>query len=615
MVDEEKRLNELDGTSWVKESISFFSIQFPPRKEMKKLHPATFPAELAEKFIKFFTRKGQWVLDPFVGTGSTLIAARRLGRNGIGLEITKDFASYARSRVGQRHLKFDTTQRILRGNSIKIDTILPKAFNGNVPKINFVFTCYSDDTEILTNNGWKLFKNLKGSDKVASLDLNNCLYFVEPLDIQKSTYNGDMIHINHRSLDLLVTPNHNLYLRGKKSKHYKLARADSVQPRYFNMLNVADWEGDEKELFFLPRITEKVDKRTDTRESIQMDVFLEFLGWYISEGSVHYRRHRINISQSKNDYKTEIEKCLDQMGYRWGYYDNKVYVMNNKQLYTYLAKLGKSYEKYIPQEFMNLSKRQLRILFGSLLKGDGYQKEGRIKYWTTSKKLADQVQEIAIKLGYNTSIRKKDRRNESHVSKGKNFRYTRVFYEVNIRKNKEIQLDREEHISRESGYNGIVYCCTVPSNIILVRRGGLPIWCGNSPPYWNILHKSRGGSDSVHKERAEMGMNLSYSTLKDDLGNCESYDEFMDKLIEIFVKIKHFLSKGAYICLVVQNFLDDDGKYIPMAWDIGYRLSKHYTLCQEKIWCQPHKKAGIWGFPVKYISSTHHQYCIIVRNE
>lgn len=135
-----------------------------------------------------------------------------------------------------------------------------------------------------------------------------------------------------------------------------------------------------------------------------------------------------------------------------------------------------------------------------------------------------------------------------------------------------------------------------------------------SPPYWNILHTSRGGSNSTQKDRIEKKLPTIFSENPNDLGNIDDYITFIEKLSDIFQKVKPFLEKDAYIILILQNFITEDGTFIPMAWDVAYNLRKTYQLCQEQIWCQKDKKRGIWGFPTKYISNVHHQYAIILRN-
>ena len=63
-----------------------------------------FPSELAGRLIECFTTRGMTVLDPFVGIGSTVIAAKQLGRRGIGIELNPNFADIARERLQQRAL-------------------------------------------------------------------------------------------------------------------------------------------------------------------------------------------------------------------------------------------------------------------------------------------------------------------------------------------------------------------------------------------------------------------------------------------------------------------------------------------------------------------------------
>ncbi len=64
-----------------------------------KHHPAPFPAELAERLIRMFSFVGDTVLDPFMGTGTTNIAASKWGRNSIGVEVDPHYFQYARKRL------------------------------------------------------------------------------------------------------------------------------------------------------------------------------------------------------------------------------------------------------------------------------------------------------------------------------------------------------------------------------------------------------------------------------------------------------------------------------------------------------------------------------------
>jgi DNA modification methylase len=62
-------------------------------------HSATFPRALPEWFIKLFTKEGDWVLDPFVGSGTSCEIAQKLGRNSIGIDILKEYVDLATEKI------------------------------------------------------------------------------------------------------------------------------------------------------------------------------------------------------------------------------------------------------------------------------------------------------------------------------------------------------------------------------------------------------------------------------------------------------------------------------------------------------------------------------------
>ncbi len=93
-----KRFNDLDGKTWTRYSISVWDIVKTPEEAALK-HPAMFPVKLCERLIEIYTHKGDIVLDPFMGSGSTLLAAASLGRKGIGIDVNEEFVSLAKNRL------------------------------------------------------------------------------------------------------------------------------------------------------------------------------------------------------------------------------------------------------------------------------------------------------------------------------------------------------------------------------------------------------------------------------------------------------------------------------------------------------------------------------------
>ncbi|MHA2273840.1 MAG: DNA methyltransferase, partial [Candidatus Hodarchaeales archaeon] len=77
-------INCLTAKEWMLSQIAIQEFFYEKRDiRDKKKHPATFPIALAAHFIKLFTHKGELVLDPFVGSGTTLVAAQDLERNAV----------------------------------------------------------------------------------------------------------------------------------------------------------------------------------------------------------------------------------------------------------------------------------------------------------------------------------------------------------------------------------------------------------------------------------------------------------------------------------------------------------------------------------------------------
>jgi DNA modification methylase len=107
-----KRANELDGKTWTRNSISIWSDLRKTPEEVALKHPAMFPQALAARVIESFTNhRDRTVLDPFAGVGSTVVAARRLGKSGVGIELSPVFYEIARQRCAQKTLLDNETGR------------------------------------------------------------------------------------------------------------------------------------------------------------------------------------------------------------------------------------------------------------------------------------------------------------------------------------------------------------------------------------------------------------------------------------------------------------------------------------------------------------------------
>lgn len=97
------RLNNLTAKEWLPETVSVWTQRGLGKghahAEIERQHPAPFSYQDVSRLIRFFTKPGDRVLDPFVGVGSTLKAAAIEGRKGVGIELNKKYAELAKLRL------------------------------------------------------------------------------------------------------------------------------------------------------------------------------------------------------------------------------------------------------------------------------------------------------------------------------------------------------------------------------------------------------------------------------------------------------------------------------------------------------------------------------------
>ncbi|MGD0611209.1 MAG: DNA methyltransferase [Anaerolineales bacterium] len=132
------KLNDLDSKTWLKFQKSWFIHNPPPRKKGVLTHPAKFPETMAQEFIEFFTKPSQNVLDPMVGTGSTLVAALRSGRNSFGIELNPKYAEIARQLVAEERAALGEAAQGLAAEVITGDAAC--AADYQLPIIDYVLT-------------------------------------------------------------------------------------------------------------------------------------------------------------------------------------------------------------------------------------------------------------------------------------------------------------------------------------------------------------------------------------------------------------------------------------------------------------------------------------------
>lgn len=120
-------INCMKPKEWLKSQLGVWRFSYGSRDIRKKdIHPATFPISLARKVIELFTHEGELVLDPFVGSGTTLIAARDLNRNAVGFDLNRQYVGLCEQRLAQNSLLSETTQIAINDDAMCVPNYLTK---------------------------------------------------------------------------------------------------------------------------------------------------------------------------------------------------------------------------------------------------------------------------------------------------------------------------------------------------------------------------------------------------------------------------------------------------------------------------------------------------------
>ena len=104
-------INCLTAKEWLKNQLGVWQFNYEGRDiRDKSVHPATFPISLARRVIELFTHEGELVLDPFVGSGTTLIAAQDTNRNAVGFDLLSEYVEICDQRLQQKGLSHNSEQ-------------------------------------------------------------------------------------------------------------------------------------------------------------------------------------------------------------------------------------------------------------------------------------------------------------------------------------------------------------------------------------------------------------------------------------------------------------------------------------------------------------------------
>ncbi len=447
---------------------------------------------------------------------------RRLGESEQapnGGELIVEFGGRACYRSWEPGLNANVT-RVRTDQREYFANILRSAHGSVLEHANYSFAlrnvsrvfCYDADTEVLTDEGWKRWPEVDGSETFATVNPDtDCLEYQQATEHFVGDYDGPMYRVRSEQVDLLVTPNHRMWSKAhdtqanrRGEEPYRIRLANEIAGKRVAYQKTAKWSGQETGTVSIPG-TKRMWTRSDTgsettRHYLGSDFplveFARFLGHWLAEGSLN--DHQICIAQNRGPKLDAIAENIRQMGLSAYVVQSGHGAVRTQQLALRdsLAACGnRAHEKRVPRFVHGWGPGVLRVFLEAYADGDGSRRldGNHTVIYTTSALMADDLQVLAIKAGWSANIRIDDRTGlERVMPTGQRFTNARPCYIVSLVKTRTHPLVNHNGAKNDSWerYTGKVYCVKVPNGLLFVRRNGKPVVSGNT----HELVRHRAGS-------------------------------------------------------------------------------------------------------------------------
>lgn len=322
--------------------------------------------------------------------------------------------------------------------------------------------------EVLTSDGWKFISDVKIGDSVLAWD-QDCeeaegrLQYAVVRGVYEQDYNGLILEHENRPY-FAATPDHRWIVSWDQSEKSRLA-GKKLRWKWVRSTDLGS-------TILIPASGRAVDLPNQN----WLPAELELWGWYIAEGCAGGRAGTSRFSQEKSEGRKRIIMLLERLGV-----SHRVQRDAIEADWIPPLECGHScYDKFIPREIMKES--GLSHFIEGLLGGDGMKRREGWEYYTASKKLADDVQEIAIKLGLRATIYIKKTSYQPSLFRpqaGKGSVKGAVNYKVTAYPKKVWTLSPSKLNWRE--YRGKTYCLWIPGpQTFITRYKGTAFVTGNT---------------------------------------------------------------------------------------------------------------------------------------
>lgn len=338
--------------------------------------------------------------------------------------------------------------------------------------------CYDDETEVLTETGWKFFKDVDPSERVATLNPDTREFEYTDINFKvEFDYEGDMLLWEGTNINLCVTPEHRFpYTNRDTPDVVRWASAEEMSQQLtahkYAIVAPREWQG------ALP---------ADLPLQLDPITYAEFMGWWLAEGHVDKGTNRVTITQTKP--APALEALAEKLeGYGVDIRPKGTgFRFSNAELADYLRQFGSKHagERRVPDELMLGTREMIETFVAAYTAGDGHLRPPRCAsgyeehtIWFNNREIAGQFQDLGQKLGWGSALRRQ-KGGEATFADGRKV-MCQGGYVVQFKKNWERVELRPSQFSRVP-YNGKIYCLNVPHHTLCVRRKGKVSWNGNTP--------------------------------------------------------------------------------------------------------------------------------------
>ena len=167
------KINDLNLNRWKEyNDILTESLWILDKRDKSGAHNAgywgNFIPQIPNQFLRRYTKQGEWILDPFLGSGTTLIECKRLGRNGIGIELLPEVVDIANKNISNEENKFNVRIEVINADSSKLN-FKQELEKRNIKSVQFLIMHppYWDIIKFSKNN--KDLSNAKSIDEFLRL--------------------------------------------------------------------------------------------------------------------------------------------------------------------------------------------------------------------------------------------------------------------------------------------------------------------------------------------------------------------------------------------------------------------------------------------------------------